>query len=35
MNCMLCQVGEFQPNNKSFIVYLERVSLFHEVNEVA
>ena len=33
-NPSVSNVGEFQPDNESFSAYLERVSLFFEVNGV-
>ena len=35
MNSMFCHVREFKPKNESILTYLERVSLFFEVNEIA
>ena len=34
MNSTFCQVWEFKPENKSITVYLERVPLFLDVNEI-
>ena len=33
-NCFVNNVGEFQPDNESISAYLERVSLFFEVNGI-
>lgn len=34
MNSTFCHVREFKPENESISAYLERVSLFFEVNEI-
>ena len=34
-NSTFCQVREFKPKNESITAYLERVSLFFDINEIA